>query len=332
MAAGGMILATAGGFLLHLLPGTLLLIFSAVGYIVCVLLFAVMPDDPSYWAYVFPAMIAGTVGVDIMFSTSNVFITTSMPEKRQGLAGALINCLVFLGISLCLGVADIVQTATAHLGLKQSYKYACWFGVGCAGFSLVLLVGFVRIGRAKSSLTVDERAEREAETEMTSPFPRPSDSVAVRTNNASTSANARPGPSNLNAPSRVTRVGDSLNPVYHSRRPAFERRNLPNIRRGESIAQVVGGFRAPSSSPSSRVNPFNGLAAADHFSRRPAFERRHVPKPGLKSSTTGEAQGPSGVPYASPQSGIIPAEVLVAPSLYDRRPAFERRHRRKSGL
>ena len=126
-----------------------------------------MPENPDYWAYIFPAMIATTVGVDIMYSVSNIFITTSVPRRRQGLAGALINCLVFLGISVFLGLADIAVTATAHLGQKESYKVACWFAVGCAGVSLLLLACFVKIDKAKSDLTADEKAELEAEIRIT---------------------------------------------------------------------------------------------------------------------------------------------------------------------
>ena len=40
---------------------------------------------------------------------------------------------------------------------------ACWFGVGCAAVSLLLLVVFVKIEKAKSDLTVDEKAELEVE-------------------------------------------------------------------------------------------------------------------------------------------------------------------------
>lgn len=163
MAAGGLFLATAGGFMLHLLPGTALMIISTTGYVVCVLLFAIIPENPNYWAYILPAMIGATVGVDITYSVSNIFITTSMPKSRQGLAGALINCLVFLGISIFLGFADIVAAATTHLGVRESYKVACWFGVGCAAVSLLLLVVFVKIEKAKSDLTVDEKAELEVE-------------------------------------------------------------------------------------------------------------------------------------------------------------------------
>ena len=116
-------------------PGTILLVISSIGYVVCVLMFAIMPENPDYWAYIFPAMIAATVGVDIMYSVSNIFITRSEPRRRQGLAGALINCAVFLVISVFLGLADIAVTATAHPGQKESYKVACWFAVGCAGVS-----------------------------------------------------------------------------------------------------------------------------------------------------------------------------------------------------
>ncbi|MCJ1437827.1 hypothetical protein MMC27_007214 [Xylographa pallens] len=163
MIVGGLILATVGGFLLHVLPGTLLLIISGIGSILSVLLFAIIPDNPSYWAYILPAMICATIGVDLTYNISNIFITTNMPQNRQGLAGALINSLVFLGISFFLGIADIIATATAHFGLKQSYKSAFWFGVGCAVFSLILLVLFVKIEKAKSDLTVEEKAELEAE-------------------------------------------------------------------------------------------------------------------------------------------------------------------------
>lgn len=226
MAAGGLLLATAGGFILHLLPGTILLIFSAIGYVVCVLLFAIMPENPNYWAYIFPAMIAATVGVDITYSTSNIFITTSMPAKRQGLAGALINVLVFLGISLFLGLGDIVQTATAHLGQKESYKIACWFGVGCAGVSLILLVGFVRIGKAKSDLTVDEKAELEKEISTTSLPPPPRGNENFPGNDSSTTiGEIRPdkgdGTSHSNAPSRTITPESPLGRVSYTRRPTF---------------------------------------------------------------------------------------------------------------
>jgi MFS family permease len=164
MAAGGLILATVGGFTLHLLPGKLLMLISGAGYLVSMLLFAIIPEDPNYWAYVFPAMIAATVGTDIGYSVSNIFITTSLPQNRQGAAGAIIHTIVFVGISFFLGLADLVAAQTKNLGEAGSYKAAFWFGVACSGVAIVLL-SFIRLGKAASELTVEERKQLEELTD-----------------------------------------------------------------------------------------------------------------------------------------------------------------------
>lgn len=162
LCAGGLILGTVGGLTLHILPGRLLLCVSAVANLMCGLLFAIMPENPNYWAYVFPAMVCATMGIDITYTVSNVFITTNLPSHLQGLAGALINSLLFLGISFCLGVADIAVGQTSHLGQRESYKVAFWLAVGVAAIPVILLP-FLRIGSAKSDLTVEERLRLEEE-------------------------------------------------------------------------------------------------------------------------------------------------------------------------
>lgn len=162
MAIGGICISTFGGFILHLLSGTILIYVAGAAWIMAPLLFAIAPDGANYWAYVFPAMIFATIGIDITFNVANIFITTSLPKKEQGLAGALIMLVLHLGISVCLGLADIVNIATLdRLGQKKSYQAVFWFEVACASTALVILVLFVRVKKAASSLTVDEMAEME---------------------------------------------------------------------------------------------------------------------------------------------------------------------------
>jgi len=156
MAAGGVVLATVGGFTLHLLPGRVLLIIAGAGSIVSVLLFALIPEGGSYWAWVLPSMIGATIGVDIAFNVSNVFITTNVPHKDQGAAGALIYSILFLPISLFLGISDVVAASYEHRGTMVSYKAAFWFSVGCAAASMVLFC-FVDTGKAESQLRVEEK-------------------------------------------------------------------------------------------------------------------------------------------------------------------------------
>lgn len=116
-----------------------------------------MPEDPNYWAWVFPAMVAETCCVDVIWTVTNVFVTTNLPRRRQGLAGSLVNCNLFLGICFFLGLAEIGVGSSGHLGLAASFKTAFWIGVGFAVTSLGILT-FLDIGTAKSELTLDEQA------------------------------------------------------------------------------------------------------------------------------------------------------------------------------
>ena len=108
-------------------------------------------------------MICATAGIDITYNVTNIFITTSMPKARQGLAGSLINSLLFLGISFFLGIADLAVTQTEDRGQRQSYKVAFWFATGCATFGVIIMFLGVKIGKASSDLTVEERQELERE-------------------------------------------------------------------------------------------------------------------------------------------------------------------------
>ncbi|KAI0135241.1 membrane transporter [Daldinia grandis] len=160
MAAGGIIIALVAGLTLHRLPGTILLLIAGTGFVICPLLFALIPENPNYWRWVFPAMVCTTIGIDISFNVSGIFITTNVPKHQQGLAGACINGLVYLGISFFLGWADFAVISRSSSGLGESYKVAFWFAVGCGAGVVLIVLGFIRVGKAKSDLTVDEKAQQ----------------------------------------------------------------------------------------------------------------------------------------------------------------------------
>ncbi|KAF1941777.1 MFS general substrate transporter [Clathrospora elynae] len=163
MCVGGLILATVGGLILHLLPGRVLLLISGTAYILSTLLFAILPVNFNYWAYIFPAMICATLGIDVTYNVSNIFITTSMPKARQGLAGAFMNSLLFLGIAFFLSFADLAVSETEDRGQRESYKVAFWLATALAGAGLIVMFLWVKIGKAKSELTLEEREELESE-------------------------------------------------------------------------------------------------------------------------------------------------------------------------
>ena len=161
MCAGGCMISIVGGYILHLLPGTVLMLIGGGAWVGNSLLFALAPEGANYWAFVFPSMICATMGIDITYNVANIFITTSLSKSRQGLAGALINSLLFLGIAFLLAVADVIQTATADFGLKRSYQSVFWYQFACSALALVTMMGFVRIRKAEGEMTTDERAALE---------------------------------------------------------------------------------------------------------------------------------------------------------------------------
>lgn len=150
-------LAMTSGFILHILPGQALLLMTATCKILAVLFFALIPDEPSYWAWVFPAMLAEAACTDVLWTVSNVFLTSSLPRHRQGLAGALINVSLFIGGAFFLAVADVARSSFANAGLdlKGQYKGLFWVGVGFASVALVICC-FLRIGKADCSGSTEE--------------------------------------------------------------------------------------------------------------------------------------------------------------------------------
>ncbi|KAI1757540.1 major facilitator superfamily-domain-containing protein [Xylaria castorea] len=170
LAGGGFFIAVLGGFVLHIVSGRILMMVSTAGYFLCCLLFALLPkqldNTPStsflYWAYVFPAMLAGTIGVDITFNVTNVYITTAMPRRLQATAGALINSMLYLGIAFWLGIGDLAIASSVRdqgeesLGPREQYQIAFWTGVGLAVVSFFFIVT-VNFGRAEAQMTVEEK-------------------------------------------------------------------------------------------------------------------------------------------------------------------------------
>ncbi|KAJ6447232.1 MFS multidrug transporter [Purpureocillium lavendulum] len=160
-AASGVILSIFAGLILHVFPGRVLLIFSGICKVVAVLLFAFIPENPNYWAWVFPAMVCEAACVDVLWTVSNVFLTTSLPRHRQGMAGAVITITVFVGGALVLAIADVAKGQFEAAGLEVKLQYKGVFLIA-AGLALLALIScsFIKLGKAGCALTVDEK-ERE---------------------------------------------------------------------------------------------------------------------------------------------------------------------------
>ncbi|KAK5100510.1 hypothetical protein LTS08_005261 [Lithohypha guttulata] len=160
MAIGGFVLALGEGLLLHFVPGRILLIISGCGAVGAQLLLALVPVGGSYWAYIFPSMVLGTIGIDLSITLVMVFVTTQLPLARQGLAGGFVNSVLQLGMAFQIGLADIIRAKTEpYAGTVQSYKNVFYFGVAAGALSLVILAWKGKVAAASADLTADEKAQ-----------------------------------------------------------------------------------------------------------------------------------------------------------------------------
>lgn len=165
LGVAGLLISILEGFILHLVPGRILLVISGLGALGSQLLLALLPlHDADYWAWIFPATIFSTIGIDLSTILMTVFITTTFPASQQGLAGGVINSVLQLGVAFVLGLTDILQSATVDdVGLAKSYKNTFWFGVAAGGVALLLLALWGKVPKATSQLTEEERRELEEE-------------------------------------------------------------------------------------------------------------------------------------------------------------------------
>ena len=80
-----------------------------------------------------------TIGIDIMYNASSVFITTSVPRNHEGLAGGCLDGLLYVGMSFFLGWTDVSTASRASLGVREIFKTALFLGIGLAGAAEIVL-------------------------------------------------------------------------------------------------------------------------------------------------------------------------------------------------
>ncbi|KAF1980874.1 MFS general substrate transporter, partial [Aulographum hederae CBS 113979] len=160
MAIFGVVMATVGGIVMSLIPFPYLLSLAGAGWIIAPLLLSFVPSDSSsksYWAFIFPALLALTLGSDLTYTVSNIFMTNVQPLQYQGLAGAFASVLVNLGVSVSISLADILSSAVEVKNKPMvAIRVVFWFAAGLSAAGLILCVLFVRIPKPTSHLTPDE--------------------------------------------------------------------------------------------------------------------------------------------------------------------------------
>ncbi|KAI7113538.1 hypothetical protein KC352_g34970 [Hortaea werneckii] len=113
-----------------------------------------------------PSMVCATIGIDLTFTVSLIFLAAVQPQRYQGVVGAVSSILVNLAMSFALPISEIIMKkaeASASSRYAQvyvdetlalspdivhsGYKAAFLYGAASAGLGLVISVFFVHISR-----------------------------------------------------------------------------------------------------------------------------------------------------------------------------------------
>jgi len=145
---------------MHIIPLANTLFFSGVAWIMAPLLFALAPPFSYYWNFIGPSMICITLGIDLTFTVSTVFLTSTQLPEYQSIVGAVCSVLVNMATAFSLGIAHIIysETQKREISISASYKWALWFATAssCIGFLICLLL--VRIPKASGDLVPKGRS------------------------------------------------------------------------------------------------------------------------------------------------------------------------------
>ncbi|KAH7361668.1 integral membrane protein [Plectosphaerella cucumerina] len=100
----------------------------------------------AYWACCFPAMLVSSIGVNTLYTISNLVITSLFPAETQGVAGGVYNTIAQIGRSVGLTTSALIaSTTTAGLAvaepeaeaLLKGYEASWWY---CFGLYVVTMM------------------------------------------------------------------------------------------------------------------------------------------------------------------------------------------------
>ncbi|KAF1964668.1 integral membrane protein [Bimuria novae-zelandiae CBS 107.79] len=96
------------GLVVHRIPARWLVSASAFICACSPLMMALVNPAWSYWYLEFWAQVFAPFSGDVLFTVGLIIVADSFPEKEQGLAGAVFNTVAQFGMSLGVGVCQVV--------------------------------------------------------------------------------------------------------------------------------------------------------------------------------------------------------------------------------
>lgn len=145
------------GLIAHKVKADRAIMVGVVLTTVATLLMAIIQPEWTYWACAFPAIFLNPVGVDALFTVSNLVITSLFPAKTQALAGGVFNTIAQIGKSVGIATSAIIASSITQRSqfqhespeaLMEGFRAAFWYLFALSAATGVLFAWGLRgIGR-----------------------------------------------------------------------------------------------------------------------------------------------------------------------------------------
>ncbi|RMJ09416.1 hypothetical protein CDV36_010975 [Fusarium kuroshium] len=147
LTVGGAGAAILSAHIVRYVAAQYIFAIGSLATLVSLILIATMPEQQSYWAQVFPALLLASLGPDFLFTASQLITSGTVKRSQQGVAGSLIGTVLAYGLATGRGFAGTVEYYTNNQGkdLVKGYRNGLYLGIGMAGAAVVLPLLSVRI-------------------------------------------------------------------------------------------------------------------------------------------------------------------------------------------
>jgi MFS family permease len=102
------ILSLLVGTFVHRIPARWLVAGSGIICACSPLAMALLNPAWNYWYLAFWAQVAAPFSADVLFTVGLIIVSDTFPEKTQALAGAVFNTVAQIGMSLGMGLCQVV--------------------------------------------------------------------------------------------------------------------------------------------------------------------------------------------------------------------------------
>lgn len=176
LVVSGILFCVVGSSLAKWIELKFLVIISGLAWIGAPLVLALAPTPLYYWSEILPSMICASLGTDLTFTISNMFLAASQPQEYQGTAGAVSSILFNLGVSLSLPIAQIVY-GTAQQGADvvapdasgaqadiDAYRKVFFYATASATLGLLICIFCFRPGLVSEVSSLKTKDSRSSST------------------------------------------------------------------------------------------------------------------------------------------------------------------------